>query len=876
MAELNFEISVEYAKFQKAMQSATKELKTIEKLGKKMDVTAGGVERLDKAHIKLDRAMEMVNKEAKSTSRALKFLDNQKLKDVKVTKQQITANKQLASSQTKVGVASKAGINSAKKQGLAFTQLAYAMDDVQYGFRGVQNNLQQVAVMAGLGGPAILGITAALIGLNYLLKDVKLSDLTGDLKDFNKELKKLESVKVIEGFGSITKELIDLEAAAQIGGSNFDEWVNRFRDIPGILDPAISKMQQFELIAKRLLDISYIQSLTDASIQVVTDARADINKTIDSFGIIGADTNAAELGRRVRVEGTAAVADDIYNQIDRDNLSPALQKEINRRIYGASGADVTEEVLREKVDQLFAPGGALGESADLKALAVERTVDLSRVTGKTNDTDLVTGTGDSSDVRKVNQLLSHRLRIMRLQGATQIQLNATERASLQNSLGLISSEDERLAITQRIQEIDVAQPYLEAQAAIDGLNTEMEFVVAGMQLQGRSQSDILQYQLDINRRKQDEARLQTDINRLKREELGLQVQYNNAVKTEGRQQVTNNKSIYGFIDALKKDQLDKDLAKMASPLLPGNIPANLLPEGQRYDADGKPLLTRSRGADKLLRDYAQRRQSDSLNTTFKQDQIQTLHDRFDVDLRALGGDIEWWTDAATEAFNLLQQNDLASLENLFQSAFEIDPQKAKMLSDYIQGIKTLNSELKDIQKNSIAEGLSGQGEIMSALTSDNSIELAIDQFDLLGSSIERAFTAIGSGEGIRSALAGVMGLIGEVLVLQGKALIAKATVEDFFKLSVPLATALPIGLGAIALGSFIKGSFGGGRGSGSGGSFGGSRGGGGGSTGFANASPQGFNRPSFNANTGLELRISGEDLRVVRSVNTDNSASYIP
>ena len=123
-------------------------------------------------------------------------------------------------------------------------------------------------------------------------------------------------------------------------------------------------------------------------------------------------------------------------------------------------------------------------------------------------------------------------------------------------------------------------------------------------------------------------------------------------------------------------------------------------------------------------------------------------------------------------------------------------------------------------------------------------------------------------------MAGVMGLIGEVLVLQGKALIAKATVEDFLKLNIPLSIALPIGLGAIALGSFIKGSFGGGRGGG--GSFGGGRSAGGGSSGFANATPQGFNRPSFNANTGLELRISGEDLRVVRSVNTDNSASYIP
>ena len=53
-----------------------------------------------------------------------------------------------------------------RRQSQAFTQLAYAMDDAQYGFRGVQNNLQQIAVTAGLAGPAILGITAALVLLN--------------------------------------------------------------------------------------------------------------------------------------------------------------------------------------------------------------------------------------------------------------------------------------------------------------------------------------------------------------------------------------------------------------------------------------------------------------------------------------------------------------------------------------------------------------------------------------------------------------------------------------------------------------------------------------------------------------------------------------
>ena len=69
----------------------------------------------------------------------------------------------------KVTKSSAAANKSVKKQGQTFTQLSYALDDAQYGFRGVQNNLQQIAVQAGLGGPVILGITAMIIALNYAI-----------------------------------------------------------------------------------------------------------------------------------------------------------------------------------------------------------------------------------------------------------------------------------------------------------------------------------------------------------------------------------------------------------------------------------------------------------------------------------------------------------------------------------------------------------------------------------------------------------------------------------------------------------------------------------------------------------------------------------
>ena len=71
----------------------------------------------------------------------------------------------------KVTRASVKSNKAVKNQGQTFTQLSYALDDAQYGFRGVQNNLQQIAVSAGLSGPVILGITAITLALNYAIEN---------------------------------------------------------------------------------------------------------------------------------------------------------------------------------------------------------------------------------------------------------------------------------------------------------------------------------------------------------------------------------------------------------------------------------------------------------------------------------------------------------------------------------------------------------------------------------------------------------------------------------------------------------------------------------------------------------------------------------
>ena len=85
-----------------------------------------------------------------------------------------------------------------RRQSQGFTQLAYALDDAQYGFRGVQNNLQQIAVTMGLSGPVILGITALLVVIGKVVDN---------FESANKELRDAK-----KNFSALTKVVLSTDA----------------------------------------------------------------------------------------------------------------------------------------------------------------------------------------------------------------------------------------------------------------------------------------------------------------------------------------------------------------------------------------------------------------------------------------------------------------------------------------------------------------------------------------------------------------------------------------------------------------------------------------------------------------------------------------
>lgn len=112
------------------------------------------------------------------------------------TKQLATSLGQLSTAQTKVAATTATVGNSVKKSNMQWTNFALVIQDLPYGFRGIQNNLPAlIGGIAGVAGPLYL-VGSAVIAFftawdNGFFKTKKSTEeLTGSLKNYNIELSK--------------------------------------------------------------------------------------------------------------------------------------------------------------------------------------------------------------------------------------------------------------------------------------------------------------------------------------------------------------------------------------------------------------------------------------------------------------------------------------------------------------------------------------------------------------------------------------------------------------------------------------------------------------------------------------------------------------
>ena len=232
--EISLRLSVESAGFNEEMLKARKALYALEAAGVK---AAGGQVKYSAAVKKARMALKQANAAYRGATTSLQLHEIQA--------------KKTSAAVTKLG-------KRQKRSNQAFTQAAYAIDDVQYGFQGVQNNIQAMAVSLGAGGPLIIGLTLLTVGIGMLVKRFKKAQ---------KEAKKLKE-ELSEKQGLVASMMIAAEVVKDTTEGT-DEHTRAMKDLA---DNGYDKatMSVDEYIAK-LQEQMFLEAKIAANQQVIQD-----------------------------------------------------------------------------------------------------------------------------------------------------------------------------------------------------------------------------------------------------------------------------------------------------------------------------------------------------------------------------------------------------------------------------------------------------------------------------------------------------------------------------------------------------------------------------------------------------------------------------
>lgn len=217
-----------------------------------------------------------------------------------------------------------------RKQGQAFTQLAYALDDAQYGFRGVQNNIQALAVQMGASGPWVLAITAATVAIGYFIN--KLGESGREAKKAAKELKDYQDqVKSIEKAQN--------NVLGQFNDPGVEQWRKRFEGLGNDYDK-----------------IGFLLGDLEQKTYEYTRAVTRDNDTLERRRKLGIKTSKEE-GEQFRkranqlreLKALLAIVSTKYDQLYKAANPPAKK---TKKTSGGGPTPILDEELAEAMENL--------------------------------------------------------------------------------------------------------------------------------------------------------------------------------------------------------------------------------------------------------------------------------------------------------------------------------------------------------------------------------------------------------------------------------------------------------------------------------------------------------------------------------------------
>ena len=336
----------------------------------------------------------------------------------------VTADtKSFESGMKKVRKVSTQANKSIKKQGQTFTQLSYALDDVQYGFRGVQNNLQQIAVQAGLGGPVILGITAMIIALGQLIEN---------WEKFGDEAQ-LAITKAYAGEqGAIASALIFAEVlkTSETGTDANTYALQQLKKFG--FDPVNQSLEDFIELTKKKILLSAIETAGQKLLQEELTNIIEKQNLIKRFG----EGDALAIGE-VTLRG---VGDPIAGINAINNSIAKSRKKISE----------FTNTMSQEIKSLFGDEGLLGF--------------------------LTKSDGSKDAVNSYKDELKHMLTLAKQAGATKYELAEAELAWLESLDKSKLSAKQQQEVLQKTQELTqgLATGFFDAKAEIDNFDKELQ------------------------------------------------------------------------------------------------------------------------------------------------------------------------------------------------------------------------------------------------------------------------------------------------------------------------------------------------------------------------------------------------------------------
>ena len=416
--EVSIKLTVESAEFKKKMLEARKALHLLEGAG----VQAAGGQKKYSAAIKQARlALTQANGAYKAATTSLQLHEIQARKTANAT--------------TKLG-------KTQKKSNMAMTQAAYAIDDMQYGFQGVQNNIQAIAVSMGASGPLVVGLTLVTVAVGLLAK--KYEKMGREAR----EAAKLASKAFADAQGPIVK-LNMFADAVKTSETNTYQFKKAMIELKKMgFDPVNGAIDDFVTKKTAMIKLGAIESATVQSVSKKIAEQLTLQNKINQ----AIKKNPALRVKGGKAESTMSGAASGYEigQI-QDKVDRIAELEVQIADISKTGRDTAAKLIADAgltALDVKTPKGGKEEGEKAAAAYFEGYENW-----MLNKSDM-----SARGYKDMNKSIKESLELQRAQGASKKELLESELAQLQavDQRFLVLTEEEAILHRVKVLQAEIA------------------------------------------------------------------------------------------------------------------------------------------------------------------------------------------------------------------------------------------------------------------------------------------------------------------------------------------------------------------------------------------------------------------------------------